>query len=228
MLSIFQVQFKVASGNYSVLNTSTANFAVGDYVVVEADRGEDVGVITSCQLRHVSSFDSLRSENPREESPPRFRQIYRFASILERNMLAQKEQDENQAIQVCNVISCYLFRCIISLFFKVCEDLLNNLYEIPVQVVDAEFQFDRKKLTVYYGSEYSVNFRPFIRELYCLYKSRIWLERVYSTQQQSNSNPKPVPSPTGYYSPLQSPKMPLIESNKGNKYFSQHPLQSRK
>lgn len=67
---------------------------MGDYVVVEADRGEDIGVITSCQLRNVT-IDNLNGE---EVKP--FRQIYRFATIGERHALQQKEHDENQAIRV--------------------------------------------------------------------------------------------------------------------------------
>ena len=88
------MQFKVASGSYAVGNSAVANFGIGDYVVVEADRGEDIGVIISCQLRRVSA-DQLESE----DSKP-FRQIYRFASTSERNLLIEKERDEQQAVQV--------------------------------------------------------------------------------------------------------------------------------
>ena len=89
-----QVQFKVASGSYAVGNSAVANFGVGDYVIVEADRGEDIGVIISCQLRRVAA-DQLNSE----DSKP-FRQIYRFATSAERSLLQQKELDEQQAVQV--------------------------------------------------------------------------------------------------------------------------------
>lgn len=47
-----------------------------------------------------------------------------------------------------------------------------------IVIVDAEFQYDRKKLTVFYYSNYRVDFRDFVKDLYSIYYARIWMENV--------------------------------------------------
>ena len=37
---------------------------------------------------------------------------------------------------------------------------------MDIVIVDAEFQYDRKKLTVFYYSNYRVDFRDFVKDLY--------------------------------------------------------------
>jgi cell fate regulator YaaT (PSP1 superfamily) len=45
-------------------------------------------------------------------------------------------------------------------------------------ILDAEYQFDRKKLTFYFVAHGRVDFREFTTELYQFYKTRIWLQQV--------------------------------------------------
>ena len=54
-----------------------------------------------------------------------------------------------------------------------------------MMVLDAEFQYDRKKLTIYYYSDVRIDFRGFVKELYSLFYARIWMENVKLTSQQS-------------------------------------------
>lgn len=51
---------------------------------------------------------------------------------------------------------------------------------MDIVIVDAEFQFDRKKLTIYYYCHNRVDFRSFVKELYSIYYARIWMENVRS------------------------------------------------
>ena len=56
-------------------------------------------------------------------------------------------------------------------------------------ILDAEFQYDRKKLTIYYYSDVRIDFRGFVKELYSLFYARIWMENVKLTCQQPSSSP---------------------------------------
>ena len=47
-----------------------------------------------------------------------------------------------------------------------------------MQVIGADFQFDRQKLNVYYTSITRVDFRELIKALFTMYKTRIWMRKV--------------------------------------------------
>ncbi|EIM92052.1 uncharacterized protein STEHIDRAFT_70518 [Stereum hirsutum FP-91666 SS1] len=90
---------------------------------------------------------SLKEINPK--------QIYGKASGQDRTMMDQKMQDELKALQLCQQ--------------KVRQK------KLPMEVVDAEYQWDRRKLTFYFVAEKRIDFRELVRELFRLYKTRIWM-----------------------------------------------------
>ncbi|QLQ78725.1 hypothetical protein HG537_0B00740 [Torulaspora globosa] len=51
----------------------------------------------------------------------------------------------------------------------------TNRPQLNIKILNAEFQFDRKKLTFYYVCEERNDFRELIKELFKFYKTRIWL-----------------------------------------------------
>jgi hypothetical protein len=66
-----------------------------------------------------------------------------------------------------------------------------------MSVVDAEYQFDRHKLTFFFEAEGRVDFRELVRDLFSIYKTRIWMQQL---DKNTNSSPQPiasVPSPAG-------------------------------
>lgn len=46
---------------------------------------------------------------------------------------------------------------------------------LGMEIVDAEYQWDRNKLTFYYNSKERVDFRELVKELFRIYKTRIWM-----------------------------------------------------
>ena len=54
-------------------------------------------------------------------------------------------------------------------------------HNLDIVIVDVEFQFDRKKLTVYYYSNGRIDFRGFVKDLYSIYYARIWMENIRSS-----------------------------------------------
>ncbi len=49
---------------------------------------------------------------------------------------------------------------------QTCRDLIRDIYQFPMVVVDAEYQFDRHKLTVYYDADHRVDFTEFVKHIY--------------------------------------------------------------
>lgn len=47
-----------------------------------------------------------------------------------------------------------------------------------MQVLDAEYQFDRHKLTFYFEADRRIDFRELVSELFSQYKTRIWMQQV--------------------------------------------------
>ncbi|KAF5385535.1 hypothetical protein D9757_006726 [Collybiopsis confluens] len=186
-------------GGDSSASSSNHPIKVGDLVIVEADRGKDLGrvvndnitaaeieawleagrsasgqAIDSSQWNESSMATPISptgvyaglapptpitpaggpgtSTSKREINP---KQIYAKAGPAEASVLAAKMSDEMKALQLCQS--------------KV------RAKKLPMEVVDAEYQWDRRKLTFYFVAEKRIDFRELVRELFRLYKTRIWM-----------------------------------------------------
>ncbi|DAZ95582.1 TPA: hypothetical protein N0F65_006068 [Lagenidium giganteum] len=126
-------------------------FNVGDFVKVEADRGFDVGQITRAALR-ATEFGAERA------GATTFANIVAQANSQEMHALRQKMLDEMHVLEICR--------------WKVSQRML------PMRVIDAEFQFDRHKLTFFFYAERRIDFRELVRDLFNIFKTRIWLQQV--------------------------------------------------
>ncbi|SAL98086.1 hypothetical protein [Absidia glauca] len=166
---------------------------IGDLVIVEADRGRDLGKVMNVMTAndivknqdrqpHSSHGSPAIIQNPddtpEEEAPPNgattsplmtsedhgdaigpqkchVKRLYRLANSEEKLSLAAKVQDEKKALMVCQA--------------KIKQK------ELPMQVVDAEYQWDRRKLTFYFLADQRIDFRELVRDLFKTYKTRIWM-----------------------------------------------------
>lgn len=160
-LYIYQVQFKFCIKHFTLPQSYTSPVQIKDFVVVEADRGEDIGVVidiltmkTFLEKRALSS----NSNSPDEEDTS-VGKILRLATNSERLSLPEKYQQEESVV-------------------KFCKELSKNSYNLPLIIVNADYQFDRNKLTIYYSSDQRVDFREFVRELFSTYRARIWMKRI--------------------------------------------------
>jgi cell fate regulator YaaT (PSP1 superfamily) len=100
----------------------------------------------------AQSFEEGQQEKKKEINP---KMIYAKASPQEMQLLTMKGQDEAKALSLCQS--------------KV------RAKKLPMEVVDAEYQWDRRKLTFYFVAEKRIDFRELVRELFRLYKTRIWM-----------------------------------------------------
>ncbi|EER43404.1 PSP1 domain-containing protein [Histoplasma capsulatum H143] len=84
--------------------------------------------------------------------------IKRLAQSHEIQTLREKEGNEAKAKRVCQQ--------------KVAEHRLN------MEILDAEFQMDWKKLTFYYFADTYINFNSLVTDLFKIYKTRIWMSAI--------------------------------------------------
>ncbi|KAG8835776.1 hypothetical protein FRC17_001170 [Serendipita sp. 399] len=139
----------------------------GDRMIVEGDRGKDIGVVVDPDVeRHwlTQSGADVASGGHHVKA----KRAYGVAGPQEAEDLAKKEEDEQKALQLCQ----------------------NKVRQkkLPMQVVDCEFQWDRRKLTFYFIAESRIDFRDLVRELFRLYKTRIWMSCISGPLAGPTSN----------------------------------------
>ncbi|TMW62902.1 hypothetical protein Poli38472_005520 [Pythium oligandrum] len=159
----YEVEFKRGR---TELFAGNAGHTPGDYVKVEADRGEDIGrlvrritdisKITGSSSHEATSGDESPARPKRHELPSK--KIMCVASPRECEMLSEQRKEEHEVFEVCKS--------------KVRQRLL------PMNVIDAEYQFDRHKLTFFFEADRRIDFRELVRDLFAIYKTRIWLQQV--------------------------------------------------
>ena len=47
-----------------------------------------------------------------------------------------------------------------------------------MNILDSEYQFDRHKLTFFFEADGRIDFRELVRDLFSIYKTRIWMQQV--------------------------------------------------
>ncbi|KAG2036196.1 PSP1 C-terminal conserved region-domain-containing protein [Suillus americanus] len=170
---LFIVEFKAGRTDLFYLTDLSQDIRVGDLVIVEADRGKDLGKVVndSITLKEVEAFQrEVREREAGEVMSPggvgagaaatgkkeiNPKMIYGKAQAHDTQHLVTKMQDEVKALQLCQS--------------KVRQK------KLPMEVIDAEYQWDRRKLTFYFIAEKRIDFRELVRELFRLYKTRIWM-----------------------------------------------------
>jgi len=155
-LFIYEVSFKRSCRFFTLSPQAIACKVIvnrGDVVKVEADRGIDLGIVTAVTPRSVFLANNA-------SSLPKLviQNIVAHATPKERMMIPSKAADESLSIDIATKV--------------------NLAFNIPMIIVDAEYQFDRMKLTIYHQAHKPIDFREFVRELYRIFKTRIWMQRV--------------------------------------------------
>jgi cell fate regulator YaaT (PSP1 superfamily) len=129
-------------------NRSELNIIEGEYVVVEAERGHNLGT-ASC----VGSLVELKQRDKEE-----LRNIVRKAS--EGDVEIHKKNQEKEKIA-----------------FKVCREKIKY-FKLDMKLVDVELQFDGSKITFYFTAAQRVDFRELVKELASIYRTRIELRQI--------------------------------------------------
>ncbi|MEX2526598.1 MAG: regulatory iron-sulfur-containing complex subunit RicT [Gemmatimonadota bacterium] len=126
----------------------------GNHVVVEADRGEDLGRVTAVGAvaeRKCSSSGGCSTPSPE-------RKVLRLAREDEVSGLAGLRADEERV--------------------RTETRELVERHELKMKITEAEWQFDRKKLIIYFTADRRVDFRALVRDLARAFRTRIELRQI--------------------------------------------------
>src|SRR3954466_10258692 len=124
-------------------------------VIVDADRGEDLGYVHA--LGDLAEKRSAGAAHGLGEAAPS-KKVRRVASDDEvRRFTEVRAQDEDARRKAMERVKA------------------NNLV---MKISDAEWQWDRKKLTFFFTAEKRVDFRNLVRELAAMFRTRIELKQI--------------------------------------------------
>jgi len=127
----------------------------GQHVIVEADRGEDMGEVTAVG---AIAERKCSSSNGGCATPAPERRVLRFAREDETSRAEVLRTDENRVRSEART--------------------LVAKHELKMKVTEAEWQFDRNKLIIYFTAEKRVDFRQLVRDLARTFRTRIELKQI--------------------------------------------------
>jgi len=129
--------------------------AVGAAVVVEVDRGEDLGRIHATGELATKRFAGVPHGAIVGQAS---RKVLRVAGADEIKREAELRAEDEIARR------------------KAMERV--RAHGLVMKLTDAEWQWDRKKLTIYFSAEKRVDFRALVRELATMFRTRIELKQI--------------------------------------------------
>ena len=124
-------------------------------VIVDADRGEDLGLVHA--WGELAAQRSARVPHGLLGAPPAH-VVKRLATAEEVRRLDEVRAQDDDARR------------------RAVERVKANA--LVMKVTDAEWQWDRKKLTFYFTAEKRVDFRTLVRELASMFRTRIELKQI--------------------------------------------------
>ena len=151
MSGFAEVRFKGARKGYYA--TAGLDLTAGDRVIVQAERGEDFGEVTALGLiaeRKCSTSDCA--------TPAPTMCVLRRAGPDEVRRASYRPDDDRRALAEARR--------------QVAE------HGLKMKVTDAEWQFDRRKLIIYFTADRRVQFRELVRDLARSFRTRIELKQI--------------------------------------------------
>ena len=157
MAELIEVQFK---GNRRECFTwdNQHPLAPGESVIVELDRGRDLGVISAVGEQVAKRCCNGGGGEAKSSAGKNTKKIIRAASDEDRHLHEELRKGEQEVKKA------------------VVERVKHH--GLVMKVCDAEWQWDRKKLTVYFTAEARVDFRALVRDLAGLFRTRIELRQI--------------------------------------------------
>lgn len=157
MPQLIEVRFKGNRKEFFTWDKETP-LSPGKPVVVKLERGEDLGYV-SANGELADKKCAVACDGCAEGTPPEPRgKVVRTASGHDAHLADELRKAEEEVRH------------------KVIEKVRRH--GLDMKVADAEWQWDRKKLTIYFTSEKRVDFRALVRDLAGLFRTRIELRQI--------------------------------------------------
>jgi cell fate regulator YaaT (PSP1 superfamily) len=160
MPQTLEVRFKGTRKGYFIWDAEADPMKVKEAVIVEVERGRDLGRVTAIgdmAEKKCGSCTSCAVGDTAEEAAPPKPVIRRATSDdlrIHREIRSSEEDVRQKVIQRVRA-----------------HDLL-------MKVSDTEWQWDRNKLTIYFTADKRVDFRALVRDLASLFRTRIELRQI--------------------------------------------------
>lgn len=149
---IVEVEYKGSRREFVVVPDEEVPLRVRDLILVESERGIDAATISMTgSLVHAKRKAKGLSGEP-------LPMLHRVATTQDREKNERNRSSELEAMAVC--------RGRISAF------------DLPMNLVDAEWQFDHHRITFYFTADGRVDFRELVRDLAAIFRTRIELRQI--------------------------------------------------
>jgi cell fate regulator YaaT (PSP1 superfamily) len=153
MAHIVEVAFKGNRRGY--YSSELEPIDISDYVIVEADRGEDLGRVTAAGAVAERKCNGCSTGCA---APVPTMRLLRRALDDEVDRAVQLRTDEPRVRRLAR------------------EKVIQH--GLKMKVSEAEWQLDRNKLTIYFTAERRVDFRELVRDLARTFRTRIELKQI--------------------------------------------------
>lgn len=150
--SIVEIEFKGFRRDHAVVGAESGKLKVGTRVIVEQE-----GAIHWALVSMVGSLVHAKRKAKRlsGEKLPR---ILRQADESDLKKIEQCAASEKQA-------------------YSVCKTRIES-FRLPMDLVEAEWQYDHRKLTFFFTADGRVDFRELVRDLAAIFNTRIELRQI--------------------------------------------------
>jgi cell fate regulator YaaT (PSP1 superfamily) len=161
MSQTVEVRFKGTRKAYFVWADEADPIRVKDVVIVEVERGRDLGRVTAVgdlAAKKCGSGCSGCAVGEAVEEPEPLKAVVRRATPDDLKLHSEIRASEEDVRQ------------------KVIQRV--RAHELLMKVSDTEWQWDRNKLTIYFTADKRVDFRALVRDLASLFRTRIELRQI--------------------------------------------------
>jgi cell fate regulator YaaT (PSP1 superfamily) len=132
--------------NFAV--SSSLKLGLGDYVIVEQERGSEYGI--------VASETQVFLEDGAAKMP--VLRVVRKATPGDMHQIERNKKKVKELMDICD---------------KKIEE-----HDLPMKLVDAEYSFDRSKVMFYFTADTRIDFRNLVKDLAAVFKARIELKQI--------------------------------------------------
>jgi len=156
---LLKVSFK-GNRRDTYVNVNHLKLKSGDYVVVETELGEDIGIVAPVcsKADGCNRCPSKEPEFNNRKNGESIHNLLRKASEKEISTHHSNRRDEPSA------------------FSRGLELIAKN--GLKMKLVDVEYQLDRRKMTFFYTAEERVDFRQLVKDLAYEFRTRIEMRQI--------------------------------------------------
>ena len=157
MRPLLEVRFKGNRREYFTW-PSDDPLHLDDPVIVEVERGQDFGRVSALgplAEKKCERCGACNKENASPTPPPSILRRAANEDVKTAQQLRENEHEVRRAVR----------------------DRVRQ-HDLPMKVSDAEWQWDKRKLTIYFTAEQRVDFRVLVRDLASLFRTRIELRQI--------------------------------------------------